>query len=138
MPAKDFFHEHVKRALVKDGWTITDDPLSLKWLGTVLFIDLGAERLIAAEKGAQKIAVEIKSFIGDSKVEDLKDAVGQFILYRSALRTSAPQRQLFLAIRDDVHINTFAQPEGELLRQEENIHLLIFNAQTEGIIEWIS
>jgi XisH protein len=27
--AKDLFHEAVKKALIKDGWTITDDPLRL-------------------------------------------------------------------------------------------------------------
>ena len=29
MAAKDIYHEHVKNALEKDGWTITDDPLKL-------------------------------------------------------------------------------------------------------------
>jgi hypothetical protein len=33
MPAKDIYHETVKAALIKDGWTITDDPLNLK-IGT--------------------------------------------------------------------------------------------------------
>ncbi|MGE0883113.1 MAG: element excision factor XisI family protein [Blastocatellales bacterium] len=41
MAAKDIFHQHVRRALEKDGWTITDDPLSLRWLGTTLQVDLG-------------------------------------------------------------------------------------------------
>ena len=65
MPAKDHFHDHVRTALKKDGWTITDDPLTIVLEGTRdnLFVDLGAERLIAAEKAAQKIAVEVKSFI---------------------------------------------------------------------------
>src|SRR2546430_4279121 len=52
-----------KQALIKDGWTITDDPLSLPWGSTTLKVDLGAERLIGAEKGTQKIAVEVKSFV---------------------------------------------------------------------------
>jgi hypothetical protein len=29
MPAKDKYHEAVKTALIKDGWTITDDPLHI-------------------------------------------------------------------------------------------------------------
>ncbi len=29
MPAKDIYHNQVKNALIKDGWTITDDPLIL-------------------------------------------------------------------------------------------------------------
>jgi len=61
MPARDIYHDHVKAALVKDGWTITDDPLKLSFGRKNIYVDLGAERLIAAAKGGQKIAVEIKS-----------------------------------------------------------------------------
>ena len=31
MSAKDVFHEVVKKALQKDGWQITQDPLSSVW-----------------------------------------------------------------------------------------------------------
>lgn len=48
MSAKDIFHEVVKRALQKDGWQITHDPLSISVGGVNISIDLGAERLIAA------------------------------------------------------------------------------------------
>jgi hypothetical protein len=30
MPARDAFHEQLKRALLRDGWEITHDPLHLK------------------------------------------------------------------------------------------------------------
>lgn len=30
MPAKDLYHEHVKNALIKDGWEITSDPLTIR------------------------------------------------------------------------------------------------------------
>ena len=63
MPAKDIYHETVKNALIKDGWTITHDPLVLRWGTTDVYVDLGAEQLLAAEKNEQKIAVEIKSFV---------------------------------------------------------------------------
>ncbi len=29
MPAKDTYHDALRSALVKDGWTITDDPFRL-------------------------------------------------------------------------------------------------------------
>ncbi len=66
--ARDHYHQLVKQALTADGWTITDDPLYLDLASTTLEVDLGAERLIAAEKGKEKIAVEIKSFLGNSTV----------------------------------------------------------------------
>ena len=30
MPAKDIYHDTVKTALIKDGWTITHDPLTIR------------------------------------------------------------------------------------------------------------
>lgn len=74
MPARDIYHDNVKNALTKDGWVITHDPLRLEWGGKDLFIDLGAEQLIAAQKAERKIAVEIKSFVGKSDIDDLEKA----------------------------------------------------------------
>jgi hypothetical protein len=78
MPAKDIYHEVVKNALIKDGWTITDDPLKLTIGSRSLYVDLGAEKLIAAQKDSQRIAVEIKSFISPSPINDLENALGQY------------------------------------------------------------
>ena len=61
MPTHDYFHEVVKTALEKEGWVITHDPLIVPFGAINLHIDLGAERLIAAEKGSERIAVEVKT-----------------------------------------------------------------------------
>jgi len=63
MPAKDKHHEAVKKALIKDGWTITHDPymIPLQDQG-VTYVDIGAERLLAAIRETEKIAVEVKTF----------------------------------------------------------------------------
>ena len=50
MPAQDIFHDVVKNALTKDGWTITDDPLYISFGGVDFYVDLGAEKIIGAEK----------------------------------------------------------------------------------------
>ncbi len=68
MSAKDIFHDAVKSALQKDGWTITNDPLYLKLGDDQLRVDLAAERLIAAEREQEKIAVEVKSFLAPSAI----------------------------------------------------------------------
>lgn len=75
--AKDKYHNLVKQALIDDGWTITDDPLEVSSLISNFEIDLGAERIIGAEKGAEKIAIEIKSFISKSFLHEFFRAVGQ-------------------------------------------------------------
>lgn len=69
--AKDKYHDLVKTALTTDGWTITDDPFTVKVKKHTLSVDLGVEKLLAAEKGTEKIAVEIKSFIGISQIHQL-------------------------------------------------------------------
>lgn len=51
MPARDIFHKVVRPALEKAGWEITDDPLLIEYGKQDLYIDLGAQKLIAAEKG---------------------------------------------------------------------------------------
>jgi hypothetical protein len=85
MSAKDFFHNAVRLALEKDGWLITDDPLYFRLTALVkIRIDLGAEKLIGAEKDHQKIAVEVKSFIGLSAISEFHTAIGQFLNYRIA------------------------------------------------------
>ena len=97
MPRRDIIHQAVKNALVKDGWTITDDPYLLEYGEEVLFVDLAAERLLAAERGSERIAVEVKSFVGRSPLNDLQGALGQYALYLSVLEIIDPQRKLYLA-----------------------------------------
>lgn len=138
MPAKDLFHNCVRNALVKDGWIITDDPLRLEVDDKNLFIDLGAERIIVAEKGSEKIAVEIKSFIGRSEVNDLENALGQFILYQDVLEEDEPERQLFLAVRQRVFESIFTHRIGQILLRKKRLKLLVFDETTEEILQWIS
>lgn len=90
MPALDIYHDAVKNALVKDGWTISHDPFHLRWGKKDMYVDLGAPQLLAAEREERKIAVEIKSFVGASEMEDLKNAVGQFVLYRAVMHQTNP------------------------------------------------
>lgn len=106
--AKDLFHEAVKQALIKDGWTITGDPLIIRIDRVKLEIDLAAEKVFAAEKDNQKIAVEVKSFINTSAITDFHNALGQFLNYRLALEMTEPERILYLAVPIDI-FNTFFQ-----------------------------
>jgi hypothetical protein len=85
MPARDIFHDAVKNALVKEGWIITADPLFIQFGGVDMYVDLGAEKVIAAEKAGRKIAVEVKSFASASLLSEFHTALGQFLNYRWAL-----------------------------------------------------
>lgn len=107
--AKDRFHEVVKNALIKDGWNVTHNRFGIKVGGVDMEIDLGAERLLAAERGTEQIAVEVKSFLADgSAISQFHMALGQFINYRAALRREDADRILYLAV-PDLTYNTFFQ-----------------------------
>jgi len=137
MPAKDIYHDAVRNALIKDGWTITHDPLILKWGLKDLYVDLGAERLVAAEKEGRKIAVEIKSFVSQSEVEDLENAVGQFVLYHDILNRIEPDRVLYLAVREAIFTSVFEEPIGQVLLENQRVKLVVFDPQAEVIVKWI-
>ncbi|WP_445305369.1 MULTISPECIES: XisH family protein [unclassified Microcoleus] len=98
MAARDLFHDAVKKALQKEEWEITAEPLIVKIQGVKFEIDLAAEKVLAAEKLGQKIAVEIKSFLNNSAITDFHLALGQFLNYRLALQIKEPERTLYLAV----------------------------------------
>ncbi len=138
MPAKDIYHDNVKNALIKDGWTITADPLKLQYGKRKFYVDLGAEKLLAAEKDNQKIAVEIKSFIGNSEMDDLENALGQYVLYEKVMKVVEPNRRLYLAVADNVFESVFEDAVGQLLLENEGMKVCVFNPETEEIVKWIN
>lgn len=138
MPGKDFYHETVKIALIKDGWTITKDPLTLSVGTRPALVDLGAEKLFAAEKDAQKIAVEIKNFLSPSPMNDLEKAMGQFFLYSDILAEQEPDRMLYLAIPFAAYRGIFSEEVGQLImRRRPEFKLLVFNPRIQEIMQWI-
>lgn len=136
MPAKDLYHDAVCTALIKDGWTITDDPLMLKIGVRSVFVDLGAEKLIAAERGSEKIAVEIKSFLSPSLINDLETAWGQFFMYARALQRREPERRLYLAVSRNTFETLFQEEAGQLLLEEPGFRMIVFDSNTEEIVRW--
>lgn len=137
MPQKDLYHESVRRALVKDGWNITDDPFVIQYKELRLYADLAAERPLAAEKAGRRIVVEIKVFGTSSPVTELERAIGQYALYRSALKRMKPERELFLAISEDVYEDFFGQLAIREVLEDYAIRLLVFDPSGEEILVWI-
>jgi len=137
MPAKDFFHNTVKNALDKDGWLITDENLFIKIDKIEFYIDLAAERILVAEKAGQKIAVEVKSFIGVSVVSEFHTALGQFLTYRSALRKKEPERILYLAVSFDVYDDFFRSSFIQEVIAEHQLRILVFDSQKEEVVLWV-
>lgn len=137
MSAKDAFHYVVKTALQKDGWLITHDPYPLQAGTFDLAIDLGAQKVIAAQKQGLEIAVEIKSFLGPSKISEFYGALGQFITYRAALRNQEPQRILYLAVSSDIYDRLFTTVFIHELVEQNQVYLVIYNIDREVIEQWL-
>lgn len=138
MGAKDLFHNAVKVALQKEQWVITSDPLKLEVGGTKLEIDLGAERLLAAERQGEKIAVEVKSFLGDSPLTDYHVALGQFLNYRLALEINQPDRDLYLAIPLVAYEAFFQREFAQLSLERYQIKHIVYDPIDEVITQWIN
>lgn len=138
MPAKDVYHNAVKTALVKAGWTITADPYTIRYEELQLFADLAADRTIIAQREHQRIIVEIKSFISRSFINELEKALGQYIIYRTLLSVTFATCKLYLAISQEVYENFFEQVAIQLIVQQNQIFLIVVNIETEEVIKWIS
>jgi XisH protein len=138
MPKLDIIHYAVKNALIKDGWTITDDPYVIQYRRTTLYADLGAEQPIAAERGGQKLVIEVKSFIGASKIQDLKEALGQYDIYRYLLEETAPDRKLYVAVSAIAYKSFFTQDVIQLIVNRHQLPLIIVNTEVEEIVQWIN
>ena len=136
MPAKDIYHDAIKNALIKDGWTITADPYKIKYKDAELFADLSAEKPIAAEQNGRKIVVEIKSFLSPSPMRDFELALGQYILYRNLINLTKPEYQIYLAIKDSVYVNFFQRDSIEDIVKINQLLLIIVDTEKEEIVQW--
>ena len=136
MSRRDVYHQNVREALEIDGWTITDDPLDLSIGEVELFADLGVERIIGAEKGKEKIAVEIKSFLGQSPVSEFHKALGQYRNYRLSLEDLDPNRVVWLAISEDTWNTFFQRPFIQKAIERNEISIIIFDPDQNQISKW--
>jgi len=137
MARRDIHHQVLKLALEREGWNVTDDPFFVKIGRKTAEIDLGAERIILAERATEKIAVEVKSFVGTSMITEFYKALGQFLMYQRALQTAEPERTLYLALPqaayDELSADVFDFPNFEDLRHR----LIIYQPLENTTLTWI-
>jgi XisH protein len=136
--ARDLFHYAVRAALEKEKWVITDDPLKVGAGGAKFEIDLGAERLVAADRGEERIAVEIKTFAGDSPITDHYAALGQFLNYRLALELNNIDRSLYLAVPTLIYEAFFQKEFLKISVDRYQIKIIVYEPVSEVIERWIN
>jgi hypothetical protein len=137
MSARDIFHDAVRTALEQDGWTITHDPLKLEFGLGSLYVDLGAERVIAAERSNQKIAVEVKSFLSGSAVSEFHTALGQYLNYRLLMADQYTEYHLYLAVPLNTYDSFFQLPFVQSTIRQHQMKLAIYAPEKKEIVKWI-
>lgn len=93
-------------------------------------------QFLAAERNEEKIAVEIKSFIGASNISEFHTAIGQFFNYRLALEEQEPERILYLAVPLGVYRAFFQLQFIKTVIQRYQLKLIIYDSIEETIVEW--
>ena len=136
--ARDKFHEEVKSALQKDGWSITDDPLYIKVGKIPIQIDIGAEKLIGAERNGEKIAVEVKTFGRASFITALHEAVGKYIVYKTVLKHVNSDRILYLALPEDTYAKFGEEPIVKSIFVDYGFKILLYEPVNQVITSWIN
>jgi hypothetical protein len=136
--AKDIYHNLVKKALEDEGWTITHDPYYLT-VGVgrrKVASDFGAEKFIVADKGVEKILVEIKSFITTSNIYELHHSVGQYDFYALLLEEQEPERIPYLAMPKDAYEDLIREPIIQTFLDRHQVKLIIFDIDNQSIYAW--
>jgi len=135
--ARDIFHTLVREALENEGWVITHDPFPLhnrKEGG--LQTDLGAEKIITAEKELNRIAVEVKSFVHISILHDFLLAVGQYYVYRKILSKSDQDRTLYVALPDFVFNRIIRFEWAQEVVEDLEMKFILYDTSQKSITAW--
>ena len=139
MSRRDDFHYPVRRALEKEGWAITHDPVILTFRDLRLKADLGAERYLAAEKQGRSVVIEVKDFDTTAMSSELQKMIGQLQLYEWAIEEQASDHELFLAISKKVY-DKYVQDKSiafHAIVERKRINLIVFDEVQEVITQWI-
>lgn len=134
MPAKDIYHDAIKNALIKDGWTITADPYPLEYEDIALYPDLAIEKIDDKIKRRRKLIVEIKSFISSSLFKDFELALGQYIIYRDLIKLSQSEYQeICLAIKNSIYETFFQKKSVQALIYVNSFSLVVIDVDQEEV-----
>jgi len=124
--------------LQRDGWNVTDADYRLGFGGVDIYVDIAAEKLICAERGNQKVAIEVKSFIKPSTISEFHSALGQFINYRVVLRYQDPDRVLYLGVPLNIYESFFKLEFTRIIIHEQELKILVYNPEMEVVEQWLN
>jgi hypothetical protein len=133
MPAKDKYHDTVKRALLKAGWHILGEQLYLSDNQRHVWIDLRAQ-----QSDNPVLLIEIKGFEGNASLIDaLMAAIGQYAIYKAMIDYLKRSELLYLAVPKAAYEGIFQAPVAQQVLKNLGVRLTVFDPETEEVILWI-
>ncbi|MCC6613054.1 MAG: fatty-acid synthase [Anaerolineae bacterium] len=135
MPRRDEHHNTVVAALQKDGWIVTNTQPVIRVGKRRIWVDI---RALKPETGSVTF-VEVKEIVNTwSPVLALRNAIGQYLLYRAAMKYIGIDGQfLYLAVSSDAYAGILSEPIGRLVLTEAQIRLVVFDPKVQEIVRWI-
>jgi len=137
MARRDFIHEAVKNALIKDEWHITADPYRIVYKDATLEADMKADKLLVASRENLSIIVEVKSFLQRSFIHEFLAACGQYQAYRFLLQDKGETEEVYMAVSHEVYQREFRKDMVKLLAKRFSLRLLVVDIEQEVIWKWI-
>ena len=71
-------------------------------------------------------------------LSELEKAVGQFIIYRFAMRREDAERELFIAVGEKIYNKLFVHPDVIELIESEDLKIIVFDEIKEVFVRWIN
>jgi hypothetical protein len=68
----------------------------------------------------------------------LKEALGQYDIYRYLLEETAPERKLYIAISNVAYNNFFTQDVTQLILSRHQLPIIVVDIEIEEITQWIN
>lgn len=138
MSTRNRFYNAVKRALEKERWQITHDPLIVGFgTATDKEIDLGLEKVIGAATAERQIAVAVASFLSDSAMFDFHLALGQYVNCRLALEAIEPVRTLYLAVPNFAYDSSLSRDLPQTAIGKYQVGLIVYDPIEEVNSLWL-
>ena len=133
MPAIDNCEPAVIKALEKAGWHVTDQPYIITLGEKYLFADLRLR-----DKDNQEIMiVEVKCFPeSKSDLDSLYGAIGQYLLYRSALSENGISDIIYLSIPLRIYDTLIQEDAVRSLIAQSSINCIVVDIEREEIVKW--
>jgi hypothetical protein len=138
MPAIDQCEPQIIRALQKQGWIITHQPYPIRIeksrTRSHVYADLRLENLQSQQSA---IIIEIKCFPENrSLMDEIQQAVGQYIIYRNALKLNKVVMPVYLAVPQTIYESFFRKPLMQGVIEDTQLKIVVIDLDNEEVISW--